>query len=438
MEFGRYLEKGAWGTGAKVCVALYGLFSTLIAIRTIPVVEYGIYAIVQSVFIVFSSTTSSLAIQPLVKFVSEGDDYGEYIAASGFYFFGFTLVGSLFLFSIRIPLAELLEGNNTQSLIAGISLAPALVVSSSLRLFMMGLLQARLCIEKIFWIELSLLSSSLLFFFVAHLVGMIRVATDVIWVLVLSNLVSSILAVAMSRSIWTFRWRLSKEKLSSIWNFGKFTFLSSVCFSIYSQLDVFLVASLSGITQVAIYNAARVFTRIFDIYNQIVQLFLVPLSSRRNHEGKKGDLRLIVEKSILFSLVAFIPVILSFVFFSEDLIRLLYGIRYAEAAPVLAVLSILALTTPWHAVFGSVLVGIGQVKIGFYLSLLFIGFSLGLYFVFVPFLGALGAAISVSSSGIVLAIAISVVSRKFVPFTVASVFSRFSDITAFIRRRKLY
>jgi len=79
--------------------------------------------------------------------------------------------------------------------------------------------------------------------------------------------------------------------------------------------------------------------------------------------------------------------------------------------------------------------GLGEAKLGFRLSLHLLIASLMTYLIFIPLLGAMGAAIAYIVISLYLAIISTLYLRRFVPITLGGLIRRKSDFWNFIRKQ---
>ncbi|MBU1298071.1 MAG: hypothetical protein KKG06_02475, partial [Bacteroidetes bacterium] len=77
MEFGKHIGKGLWGFADKMLAVIYGLGFIFLVIRVLPEHEYGSFVIIQAIFILITAVGTSFALQPLIKFASETENYGS-------------------------------------------------------------------------------------------------------------------------------------------------------------------------------------------------------------------------------------------------------------------------------------------------------------------------------------------------------------------------
>jgi O-antigen/teichoic acid export membrane protein len=310
---------------------------------------------------------------------------------------------------------------------------PLLFVTAWYRGFALGFLQAKFAVRDIFFVDASNILGSLGLVYVMTMLGRFHSADDLLQVMILAQAVSTILAMFFTFPLMKSSLRYERTALLEVLNFGKYTFGTNSIYTFLMQADVFFVSSFSGLAAVAVYNAAKLFTRVFDMLSQVQQMFLIPYSSRRWGERDVSGLSVTAEKAICFSTLLLLPVLLLFVVFPAPLLEFLYHGKYPTAAPVLRVFGLLALVTPWNATAVSFIVGIGRVKEVFVISFLYAAITIPLYWLLTPLFGAVGTAVGLVGSFAVITVIYVRITQRIVPFTLTGVAGRVRDAWSFGR-----
>jgi O-antigen/teichoic acid export membrane protein len=260
-------------------------------------------------------------------------------------------------------------------------------------------------------------------------------AMDMVRVNLASLTASSIAGLWFARRMMRIRLRPPAGAVRQVWDYGKYA-LGGVVSSLFStKADSFILSAFTGPVQVAVYNSAKVFVRVYEMASQVVQMFILPAASRLSSRGSAESLRALTEKSILFLTLGLLPVTLLFVAFPGVLVQVLYAGRYADAEPILRIFSLLTFLLPLAAIGSNVLMGLGEARLSFILGLEVLAASLAALFLCIPAWGAAGA-----GAGYVLASAAAAVLTvrylvRHVPLSAAAVLRRTRDIGMFIRNR---
>ncbi|MGA2625199.1 MAG: oligosaccharide flippase family protein [Bacteroidota bacterium] len=435
MEFGKHIGKGLWAFADKALPAIYGLGFVFLVVRFLPQKEFGAYALIQTIFGVVGAAGTAFALQPLIKFAAETEERGPYIVASLVMQFLLFLFVSVVVLVFRGPLANLFDPGHQVNLLPLFGYLPLLFAASYYRNFAVGLLQASYRVQRIFWIDAVYFMGVLLVVYLARTVGMFQTAADMLSINVMTLACSTLLAIILTWREMSVGLVPRSEAFAKMWHFGKYTFGGSSIYIVFSQLDVFFVTSFAGIVAVAMYQAAKVMTRLNDVLAQVLQMFLIPFSSKGFAREDTEKLTVAAEKAICFSTLLFLPVFLAMFFFPEVILHLLYKGKYDDATAVVRVLSFLALTVPWNGVVTSYMVGMGMVRQGLYASIALLGIALPAYALLTPAWGPVGTSIGLVGSFFVITVALVIYLRRFIPINLLNVLKRTEDAWTFARTR---
>jgi O-antigen/teichoic acid export membrane protein len=169
--------------------------------------------------------------------------------------------------------------------------------------------------------------------------------------------------------------------------------------------------------------------------NQVVQMFILPAASKLSSAGNFKSLKAVIEKAILFSTITLLPVFVLFLFLPSIWVTILYKGRYMEAIPLLQILSLLSFVIPVTAVGANALLGMGQARLSFILSLQVLVVSMSSYLILIPWLGGFGAAIGFIVISYVTAWLTSIKVNRFVDLSFGGVMRRTEDIKMFLQSK---
>lgn len=435
MELGKYISKGIWGFADKSLPVIYGIGFIFLVIRVLPPAEYGAFVIIQSITIIIFSLGFSFALQPLIKYASEKTDDKNYFFAALIFYKGFLFIGILIIFIFGEIILRLFNISLNQSIRNTLIYVPIYIISAIPRNMILALLQAKFEVKKIFWIDFFYFIGGMILIFLIVEIYSLNSAVELLFIITTTNIISSIAAILMTKKYDYWKPQINQAALKEIWKLGKYSLGSSVNYSIHSQLDTFFVAYFAGVNGTAVYGAVKIITRIYDIYAQVIQMFILPASSLLDNKKENSKLTELLEKSTCFAMVSIIPVVF-FLFFSSDvIINILYHTRYPEAKSLLKLLALTGLFIPWISVSSSVIFGIGKTNLIFKLTLI----NLVLDFIFFYLAGLIA-----SIEGIIYAILLiqTIMSllwffntKNFVDFSVASTIERTRDIKNFLLKK---
>jgi O-antigen/teichoic acid export membrane protein len=169
------------------------------------------------------------------------------------------------------------------------------------------------------------------------------------------------------------------------------------------NLPPLVLGAITGAAAVGTLTAALKLALVFLAFDRLLNTLLLP-SITRYLSGQGGEPALFVRVVLKIVLVTVLPLVIAGIILSPHLVGIVYGPGYADSVRQLQILMGYVGLTILNSVFVSLLVGSGKTKE--YLAVSTIGavFLLILLGILVPPLGAVGAALSVCLSELVLTI----------------------------------
>jgi len=432
VEFGKHIDKAIWAFAAKALPAVYGIGFVFLVARVLPKEEYGGYVIIQTMFNVLSAVSAAFALQPLTKLAAETKQPSSLLTASlsmQLAFFCMISIGILFL---RHLIAGAFDPNGDINLESLLPYIPLLLLVSMYRNLVVTILQSRYEVQRIFWIDAVYFLGVLAVIVVAHNVGLLQTASDVLRIVVVMFVCSTVLAILLTRRMISFALSGLRDAIAAMWRLGKFMFAGGVTYTLFVQMDVFFVTMFLGPVAAATYYNGKIFTRMFDLLAGVLQMFLVPFSSKAFRRNDREQLTAVAEKSICFSLLALLPVCIVMLFFAQPILHFLFDGKYDDAAPVMRILSVLAIIVPWNAVAVGYLTGAGNVKRGLYASIGLIVIALPMYALLTKFFGMIGASIALVSAFSVISVWLVFQLKQVILLRFWNVLKRVKDVREFI------
>ncbi len=188
---------------------------------------------------------------------------------------------------------------------------------------------------------------------------------------------------------------LERSRLKEMFGYGIPAFLYGVCHRIVNQTDLIVVGVLIGVGQVSVYSFGIMLVLYsWGFLEQINSVFFPPVQ-RAAAQGKDGELRYLVIRSIRSSCMIGLPVLIGLCFFGQEFLVLWLGPDFAEAGIVVIFLAIAKIVKSLWSGIGSALAAKGMVKMNTITGLVAAGVNLGLslFFVMVLDLGLMGVAL---------------------------------------------
>jgi O-antigen/teichoic acid export membrane protein len=219
---------------------------------------------------------------------------------------------------------------------------------------------------------------------------------------------------------WRPRLEFDKKIALEMLHFGKFLFLGGVVWFLKMNLDNLLVGKLLGVTALGIYAIAFNIANFgADYFSSKVYRVIFPAFSKIQDD--KYDLRQAFLKTTkIVSILAF-PFCVILFLMGDELIRVIYGLKWLEAVPVLKILAFAGLFNTLPVAMGPLFNASGHPKAGFWFSVIQVVIFLLFIAPAAKLFGLVGIGIVVSVSALVAVIA-------YLPFTMKLISLKITDI----------
>lgn len=113
--------------------------------------------------------------------------------------------------------------------------------------------------------------------------------------------------------------------------------VGSIFYTIYYSIDVVMLNALVGDYATGIYNATYKLVSVLTLFYGVYTAVIFPVMSRMFKNDEKA-LVLLLEKSIKYISLFIVPLAISIMFYSTDIIQLFYGHEYDAASSALSIL----------------------------------------------------------------------------------------------------
>ena len=160
------------------------------------------------------------------------------------------------------------------------------------------------------------------------------------WALIWGNLAATIANVVLSYFIAPIFPSMNLKHVREQWEFTKGIFLSSILGYLRSKADIFIISSKFGNTSVGHYSVAQEFSML--PLTEVITPIMSPLfSSFAKIADNTRELEDKVFKYLSLAYLFLFPSIAGIFFLSEEIVSIVLGEKWIEAAPILANLSLL-------------------------------------------------------------------------------------------------
>lgn len=113
--------------------------------------------------------------------------------------------------------------------------------------------------------------------------------------------------------------------------------ITGILYTVYYSIDVVMLTTLTGDYATGIYNATYKLIAVLNLFYSVYSAVIFPVMSKFFKNDKKM-LLISFEKSIKYLMMVIIPIAISTMFYSTDIIHLIYGHEYDASSSVLSIL----------------------------------------------------------------------------------------------------
>ena len=225
-----------------------------------------------------------------------------------------------------------------------------------------------------------------------NLMGRMNRAQDVLTITCFTALAASIAGTFLSRDLLRLEWKIDFNTIRRILNFGKYTLGSGVGNILHTQTDTLMIGYFYDPFQVALYNAAKIFFKIYNVFAQAIGMLVFPLVSKLHAEGKANEIKALFEKMVCFYYIILIPFNLALLIFSKEIFEIAYAGSYRDSVKIFIVFVIGTFLAPLGSVGSNIILGVEKPKINFRITWVTLASNVILNLLFIPKYGAFGAA----------------------------------------------
>lgn len=172
---------------------------------------------------------------------------------------------------------------------------------------------------------------------------------------------------------WRPAWRMRWDEVSWFAQFGCFMVLNNVINHVNATIDIILGGRMLGASQLGLYSVPRnLLLQVQGMVNPIITRVGFPLIASIQHDKERVKQVYLMTMNVTASINA--PIYVAIAIFAPEIVMLLLGPSWSEAAPLMRVLAIWGLFRSIGNPVGSLLFGLGYVKLAikWNTSLLFI------------------------------------------------------------------
>jgi len=366
----------------------------MVLIRELTKAQMGTWALFLTIITLFEATKAGLLKNAHIMYVSSSEDEHEKSAIASSSFLINVLISALFIVLILFFSNWL-----------GIKLHSGMDLGVMLRWFIPGL------ICMIFFSHFEAIQQSFLDFKGVFAGYMVRQVVFFIIIIIhlflhigftlkdlaiyqsISVLLGTIVIYLYTRKYLSYRFKVQREWVNKIFNYGKYVFGSGLIINIFANFDQLMTATFMSSSFVAYYNVALRINGFIDIPSYAAAQIIFPKTAKASVEEGTEKVRYLYERIVGILLSFTTPIALFIIIFPKFIVTIIAGAQYLAAVPILQLYMILGLLRPMQNQAANTLNSIGKPQLCFKLDALGLIMNLGINYICLTIFGFYGAAI---------------------------------------------
>lgn len=424
-----------WAGADKALPMIYGVAVVFLplGLGLISTSQWGVWSVFQMLFLVISLLGDFFLLQPMVKLCTEHEAVQRPIitAGSGLYT-AFSLLLALPVALAPEFTAGILKTGTTGAEIFTWMLLT--VLSTIPRNIAIRILQIDYQITRIFLLDLAYFGGFVGLMLYGWQNNSFDTAGDMVQYNLIALILSSIVGIVLCARKLIPSFNGAARATRQIVDLGVHQGGTGLMTIVQQQADIVIVSGTRGSAAVGVYNAARIFFRVFEALRDAGQLLLVPVTSNaysQKNTDKVQDITVLATAALvllLFPLTVvlilsapiFIPIILS---------------DFASAVDEFQWLMASGFAMPFVIVPSAVLLGIGQSRDlfrGMFMgTVVLVGSGTALTYLF----GEVGMAAGVFLGNLTLALLLTQRMNRYIEFSLKGVLKRSRGLGSLARER---
>lgn len=375
----------------KVAVVLMGLINFVILARMLPKDEFGVWVLFATVMSLLEVLREGFIKNSFIAHFASCDPLKRDKIASASFFLNtvYSVCISVLLLFVAVPLENFWSASQLSALLRIYAITNLVFIPFSHYEYIQ---QSVLEFKGIF---LGHFTRSVIpaIFIVAFFVSGNVISLPVLaWITLGANLAGAVVSTLFGLHYGHRFVRPDKIIMKDLFNFGRFTFGSNLSSLLVRNTDSWMLGRIISMEAVAAYNPAIRVANLVEIPTLTAANLAFPKLAEHYNKDNPSYMRWLYERSLGFVMAIMVPALLVMFFFSDWIIVLLAGKKYAEYGYLLQITAFYCLFIPFARQFGILLEAMRKPQIGFVFMLASAIINIILNYVFIIQFGIAGAA----------------------------------------------
>ena len=384
-----WLKSGSYTLMLNIQQVLFGFGSFYFLVRMLDKQGFGVWTLFIATTSIFEMARSGLIQYALIKFLSESPEQEKpkIIAAS-------------FVLSAAVMCVCIIINISVAAWLARIWHYPDLV-----RMFLIfngvyilqGLLSHFQWIEQAHFRFRGVLVTTIikqggffLFVFISYLFHSRISLVDLIYAQAICTGIAAFAEYFNVRENLRFAWEVQPQWIGKLFGYGKFVFGTYLTTVLSGSVNQMMLGTMISPVASGSYNVAMRILSLTDIPTNALGAIVFPQSAKRFAEQGLEAGKYLYEKSVGTIIALLVPVVIFVFCFPHFIVRIVAGVKYGEAAPMVQLIILTCLFSPFDRFFGVIMDSIGRAKLNFVIIVCFITLNLFLNYYLIGRIGIMG------------------------------------------------
>lgn len=420
-KYSYWINSGQYSMLQKVLILLFGVMSFMILARSLSQHDLGVWGLFLIISSIVETLRNALIRNSYVLFINSKEE--EFHAGIEYAAIFINIIFSVLLIAVILPFSPAIEsvfnapGLATLLYYFCLTLL-VLIPFSYLEIFSVS----RLDFRAVFWMYLvrnGLMLAIVAFYFFSHIeIGLSHLAL----IYLFSTIAGGVTGFLKSRKYQKPLIKRNKSLLQQFISFSKYVFTNNLFSLVFRSTDSFMTASLISAGASAFYSTCTRITNLVDMPSQVFADIMFPKAAQIMKDNDLESIKRIYEKTVAATLTFTIPAILVILIFPRQLLLIVAGKDYIEAAPILQIIVFYGFFLPFIKQFGNVTDVIGKPHINSALMAVFALFNIGLNILAIRQFGLFGSAYATLLSYFLLCVTTQIILRKLLKTSTINIF----------------
>lgn len=391
IAYARWFSKGTYSLLNRVSVLVFGFLNIFFMVRMMPKSDIGIWVLFTSVTAILEMVRHGFIRNPFIAHVVSAPEAQKSSVITTSFVLHCVLAGfiSLLLLVGAKPLSLFWDAAGLDILFYLYAINTIIFIPF---LHFEYLQAAHGNFKANFYSNLCRLGLPAVYVAVVFFVRKEMTLVELAIVQIAATIIGAFVAYSYVRKqaqIFSF---VDRRMLKELFHFGKYTFGTSISSMFVKNTDSWMIGRFISTAGVAVYNPALRLSNLVEVPTlAIVDMIFPRVPQKMKEQGIKG-VQDIYYKSVSLIIATMLPMVFIFFVFAETMITIVFGPEYIESAAILRVTIFYCLIIPFNRQFGTLMDGLKNPKINFYLLILVAVLNVILNFFFLKWFGLIGSA----------------------------------------------